>query len=181
MSSILGDAWLIVATERISAFDCIMPNGIPGKGKILTAMSPVLVREVRSGVENHLISTRRRAIPGEGPSPFADHCTGRSMLVKKATVVPIECVARGYLAGSGWKEYQQSQTVCGVKLPPGCAVRQAPGANLNTGDEGKVGHDINVSVRGDGAARRRGDRVATLRSARCRSTSRPPTTPLRAA
>src|SRR3954470_10068839 len=114
----LGQSLLIVATDRISAYDCVMPNGIPDKGKILTALSLFWFERFSGKFENHLIATK----VGEYPAavrPFADQLEGRSMLVKKAEVIPIECVARGYLAGSGWKEYQKSQTVCGVPLPPG--------------------------------------------------------------
>src|SRR5205085_1541615 len=114
----LGDALLIVATDRISAYDCIMPNGIPDKGKILTALSLFWFEKFAAQFENHLIATRVADYP-VAAKPFADQLEGRSMLVKKASVVPIECVARGYLAGSGWKEYWQSKQVCGVSLPAG--------------------------------------------------------------
>ena len=158
----LGDALLIVATDRISAFDCIMPNGIPDKGKILTALSLFWFEKFAAEFENHLISTDVQQYP-RTVQPFADQLTGRSMLVKKATVVPIECVARGYLAGSGWKEYQQSQTVCGVKLPPGlrqCDRLLEPIFTPATKEES--GHDINVSY--EETASRVGQEVAsTLR------------------
>src|SRR5687768_11107555 len=97
----LGDRLLIVATDRISAFDCIMPNGIPDKGRILTALSLFWFEKFADRFANHLISTT----PPDGQTQVA----GRCMVVQKAQVVPIECVARGYLAGSGWKEYQKSQ------------------------------------------------------------------------
>ena len=158
----LGDALLIVATDRISAFDCIMPNGIPGKGKILTALSLFWFQKFAAEFENHLIATDVARYPAT-VQPFADQLVGRSMLVKKATVVPIECVARGYLAGSGWKEYQQSQTVCGVKLPPG--LRQCdklPEPIFTPATKEESGHDINVSY--DETARRVGEEIAsTLR------------------
>src|SRR5581483_1535050 len=114
----LGDVLLIVATDRISAFDCVMPNGIPDKGRILTALSLFWFEKFGREFENHLLATR----VGDYPSAvraYAEQLEGRSMLVRKAEVVPIECVARGYLAGSGWKEYQASQTVCGIRLPAG--------------------------------------------------------------
>src|ERR687898_647064 len=114
----LGNALLIVATDRISAYDCVMPNGIPGKGKILTAMSLFWFKLLAARVKNHLLATEVTEYP-KVVRDFADQLEGRSMLVEKATVLPIECVARGYLAGSGWKEYQQTQTVCGVELPRG--------------------------------------------------------------
>src|SRR6266566_3786279 len=114
----LGEKLLIVATDRISAFDCVMPNGIPDKGRILTALSLFWFRLFASEFENHLLATEVSEYPHAVRS-YADELIGRSMLVKKAAVVPIECVARGYLAGSGWKEYQASGTVCGVNLPDG--------------------------------------------------------------
>src|SRR3954468_7345894 len=101
----LGQALLIVATDRISAFDCVMPNGIPDKGKVLTALS-LFWFEMFGDVENHLISAETSTYP-QPLQPFRRQLEGRSMLVKKAAVVPVECVARGYLAGSGWKEYRQ--------------------------------------------------------------------------
>src|SRR5215469_3192835 len=114
----LGGRLLIVATDRISAFDCVMPNGIPDKGRLLTALSLFWFEQVRKlGIPNHLVETEVRRFP-ESVRAYADQLADRSMLVKKASVIPIECVARGYLAGSGWKEYQASQTVCGVRLPP---------------------------------------------------------------
>ena len=134
----LGDRLLIVATDRISAFDCIMPNGIPDKGKILTALSLFWFEKFADRFANHLISTT----PPDGHTQVA----GRCMVVKKAQVVPIECVARGYLAGSGWKEYQQSQTVCGVRLPPD--LRQCdklPEPIFTPATKEESGHDINIS------------------------------------
>jgi len=114
----LGDKLLIVATDRISAFDVVMANGIPYKGIVLTQISLFWFDFLSEHVEHHLISTDVESFP----SPFCDfggRLAGRSMLVKKGDVLPIECVVRGYLAGSGWKEYQQTQTVCGQKLPLG--------------------------------------------------------------
>ncbi len=141
----LGDALLIVATDRISAFDVVMPNGIPGKGKILTAISVFWFKRFERQVENHLIATDVASFP---PSlrGFADQLTGRSMLVKKTRVVPIECVARGYLAGSGWKEYQKSQTVCGIKLPPGLRLSdKLPAPIFTPATKEESGHDINIT------------------------------------
>ncbi len=114
----LGDKLLIVASDRISAFDVIMANGIPLKGVVLTKISKFWFDFLGSTVENHLISDK----VADFPAPFnkyPDQLAGRSMLVKKTKVLPIECVVRGYLAGSGWKEYQQNQTVCGYRLPAG--------------------------------------------------------------
>ncbi len=141
----VGNALLIVATDRISAFDCIMPNGIPGKGQILTALSLFWFQRFAAQFENHLIATDVDRYPAPVQS-FADQLTGRSMLVKQARVVPIECVARGYLAGSGWKEYQQTQTVCGVKLPPG--LRQCdklPEPIFTPATKAASGHDENIT------------------------------------
>src|SRR5687768_7691236 len=140
----LGDALLIVATDRISAFDCVMPNGIPDKGRILTALSLFWFEKFAGEFENHLIS----ADVADYPTPlraFDSELAGRSMLVRKAQVVPIECVARGYLAGSGWKEYRQSQSVCGVRLPPGlrqCDKLAEPIFTPATKEES--GHDVNI-------------------------------------
>ena len=112
------DALLLVATDRISAFDHILATGIPGKGKILTQMSLFWFDLLRNIVPNHLITASVSEFPAELQS-YADQLEGRSMLVKRAAMFPVECVARGYLAGSGWKEYQASNTVCGVPLPSG--------------------------------------------------------------
>ena len=150
----LGERLLIVATDRISAFDVVMPNGIPDKGKILTALSLFWFEKFKDRFENHLIDVD----PPEFPQ-----IAGRSMIVKRAHVVPIECVARGYLAGSGWKEYQQSQTVCGIKLPPG--LRQCdklPEPIFTPATKEESGHDVNVDFAA--ASARIGDSTAaTLR------------------
>src|SRR6478752_5565070 len=141
----LGDRLLIVATDRISAYDVVMPNGIPDKGRILTALSLFWFEKFGRDFENHLIATDVDKYP-QKLRQYASQLTGRSMLVKKAKVVPIECVARGYLAGSGWKEYQKSQTVCGIKLPPG--LRQCdklPEPIFTPATKEEHGHDINIS------------------------------------
>ena len=112
----LGDRLAIVATDRISAFDWVMPNGIPGKGRVLTDMTLFWLNFLQ--IPNHLLSAKLDDLPElfrKQPEVF----TGRTMLVKKTDVVPVECVARGYLAGSGWKEYRASHTVCGIALPDG--------------------------------------------------------------
>jgi len=114
----LGDELLIVATDRISAFDVVMANGIPNKGVVLTQISKFWFEYLSGVVENHLISDDVTSFP----KPFcdyADQLANRSMLVKKVNVLPVECVVRGYLAGSGWKEYKTNGTVCGHELPPG--------------------------------------------------------------
>jgi len=114
----VGDALLLVATDRISAFDHVLGTGIPGKGKILTQISLFWFDLVREIVPNHLIATKVADYPAE-LHKYADQLEGRSMLVKRAQMFPVECVARGYLAGSGWKEYKAAGTVCGIKLPAG--------------------------------------------------------------
>jgi phosphoribosylaminoimidazole-succinocarboxamide synthase len=140
----LGENLLIVASDRISAFDCIMPNGIPGKGKILTALSLFWFGKFKDQFENHLIASDVADFPAK-LKPYTEQIAGRSMLVKKAAVVPIECVARGYLAGSGWKEYQKTQTICGIPLPAG--LRQCdrlPTAIFTPATKEESGHDINI-------------------------------------
>jgi len=112
------DALLLVATDRISAFDHVLATGIPGKGKILTQMSLFWFDLLKEIVPNHLITADVAQFPAE-LHPYADQLEGRSMLVERAAMFPVECVARGYLAGSGWKEYQASSSVCGVCLPAG--------------------------------------------------------------
>ena len=112
----IGDALLLVATDRISAFDHVLGTGIPGKGKILTQISLFWFDMMSQLVPNHLITADVSKFPAELQA-YADQLEGRSMLVKRASMFPVECVARGYLAGSGWKEYQASGTVCGIELP----------------------------------------------------------------
>jgi phosphoribosylaminoimidazole-succinocarboxamide synthase len=114
----VGDAMLMVATDRISAFDHVLGTGIPGKGKILTQISLFWFELVRDIVPNHLIATKVADFPLE-LRQYADQLEDRSMLVKRAEMFPVECVARGYIAGSGWKEYKASGTVCGINLPAG--------------------------------------------------------------
>jgi phosphoribosylaminoimidazole-succinocarboxamide synthase len=140
----LGEKLLIVATDRISAFDVVMPNGIPFKGEILTRISQFWFQFVK-GVPNHLIEVIEQKAPA-GFESYLDQLTGRAMLVKKTKVLPIECVVRGYLAGSGWKEYQQTQSVCGIKLPAG--LRQCdrlPEPIFTPATKAETGHDENVS------------------------------------
>lgn len=114
----VDDALLLVATDRISAFDHVLGTGIPGKGKILTQISLFWFELVRDLVPNHLITAKVEEFP-RSLQPYADQLRDRSMLVRRAKMFPVECVARGYLAGSGWKEYQASRTVCGIPLPDG--------------------------------------------------------------
>lgn len=136
---------LMVATDRISAFDCIMPEPVPGKGKILTAISKFWFDLTADIVENHLISTEVKDFPEEC-QPYAAELEGRSMLVKKTQPLPIECVVRGYLAGSGWKEYQQSRTVCGISLPEGLQESsKLPEPIFTPATKAEEGHDENIS------------------------------------
>jgi len=158
----LGETLLIVATDRISAFDCIMPNGIPDKGRILTAISLFWFERFAQSIENHLIATDVRSYP-ESLRPFEAQLAGRSMLVKKTRVVPIECVARGYLAGSGWKEYQASGTVCGITLPAGLRqCEKLPHPIFTPATKEETGHDINISF-AEAAERIGEDLAAQLR------------------
>jgi phosphoribosylaminoimidazole-succinocarboxamide synthase len=142
----LGETLLIVASDRISAFDCIMPNGIPDKGRILTALSLFWFDLLKTvAPPNHLIATDVKDYP-KSVQAFASQLEGRSMWVKKAGVIPIECVARGYLAGSGWNEYQKWTAVCGVRIPAG--LRQCdklPEPIFTPATKEESGHDINVS------------------------------------
>lgn len=109
---------LLVATDRISAFDVIMPNPIPGKGIILNTMSAFWFQKMEDIIGNHIVSTNAADFPPEC-APYFESLQGRSMLVKKATPLPVECIVRGYLAGSGWNDYRHSQSVSGIKLPEG--------------------------------------------------------------
>jgi phosphoribosylaminoimidazole-succinocarboxamide synthase len=155
----LGETLLIVASDRISAFDCVMPNGIPDKGKILTALSLFWFERLKElEIANHLIETDVDRFP-ESVRTYREQLAGRSMLVKKASVIPIECVARGYLAGSGWKEYQKNSSVCGIELPPG--LRQCdrlPRPIFTPATKEESGHDINIGF--DETSKRLGRSVA---------------------
>lgn len=142
----VGDALLLVATDRISAFDHVLATGIPGKGKILTQISLFWFDLVRDIVPNHLIATEVRDFPAE-LHPYADQLNGRSMLVKRAQMFPVECVARGYIAGSGWKEYKANGTVCGIRLPAGLQDgSRLPGSLFTPSTKSQDGtHDENIS------------------------------------
>jgi phosphoribosylaminoimidazole-succinocarboxamide synthase len=141
----LGDRLLIIATDRISAFDCVMPNGIPCKGKILTEMSLFWFDLVKDIVPNHLITAR----VGEYPDflkPFREQLQGRSMIVRKAERIDVECIVRGYLSGSGWKEYRQTGAICGIKIPSGLVESQKLPENIFTpSTKADSGHDLNVN------------------------------------
>jgi phosphoribosylaminoimidazole-succinocarboxamide synthase len=141
----VGDDLLIVTTDRISAFDYVLGSGIPDKGKVLTQLSAFWFERMGDLVPHHLIATDVAAFP----EPLRRHQSmldGRSMLVRKTRPVPIECVARGYLSGSGWKEYQQSGAVCGVALPPGLRESdRLPEPIFTPATKADTGHDINIS------------------------------------
>jgi phosphoribosylaminoimidazole-succinocarboxamide synthase len=141
----LGNELLIVATDRISAFDCIMPNGIPQKGIILTQISNFWFDHTEHIIPNHRISKDQNVFP-EPVSKYKDLLKYRSMIVKKATPLPIECVVRGYLAGSGWKEYKAKGTVCGIKLPPGLLESsELPEPIFTPSTKATIGHDENIT------------------------------------
>ncbi len=154
----LGDRLLFVATDRISAFDCIMPNGIPRKGQVLTQISYFWFDQTKGFQPNHLVSHAGDALPSDLQA-FANKLAGRSMVVKKANPLAIECVVRGYLAGSGWKEYRERETVCGIKLPPGLKESsELPAPIFTPATKAENRHDENISF--DQAARIVGDHTA---------------------
>ncbi len=139
----LGDQLLMVSTDRISAFDWVLPSGIPDKGRVLTQLSQFWFRQLES--PNHVISTELdpQLLPR---GVDIESLRGRSMLVRKCQVVPIECVVRGYLDGSGWKEYQQAGQVCGIPLPAGMVqCDQLPQPIFTPATKEETGHDINIS------------------------------------
>ena len=146
----LGDHLLFVATDRISAFDCIMPNGIPRKGEVLTQISHFWFGQTAGFQPNHLLSSAEDsfALPALAgvPPDLKSRLARRSMIVRKAAPLAIECVVRGYLAGSGWKEYQKSRTVCGIKLPAGLQESsELPEPIFTPATKAETGHDENIS------------------------------------
>ncbi|HYS24622.1 MAG TPA: phosphoribosylaminoimidazolesuccinocarboxamide synthase [Vicinamibacterales bacterium] len=158
----LGDRLVLVATDRISAFDYVLGSGIPDKGKVLTQLSAFWFDQTHDIVPNHLIATDVAEFPA-GLREDADMLAGRSMLVRKTNPIPIECVARGYLSGSGWKDYRATGTVCGVPLPGGLRESdRLPAPVFTPATKATSGHDVNISQAE--AGRIVGDRlVATLR------------------
>jgi len=139
-----GDSLLLVATDRISAFDYVLASGIPDKGKILTQISAFWFDRTRPIVANHVISTDPATYPAEAQSA-ADTLRGRSMLVTKTEPLPIECVARGYLSGSGWKDYVATGQVCGIRLPPGLRESdRLPEPIFTPSTKAQTGHDLNI-------------------------------------
>ena len=141
----LGDRFLLVASDRISAFDVIMPNGIPHKGAVLTQISHFWFEKFSSLVPNHLLARANDPLPAN-LQPFADKLAKRSMIVKKAKPLAIECIVRGYLSGSGLKEYKKSQTVCGIKLPAGLVdSSELPEPIFTPSTKAEQGHDENIN------------------------------------
>jgi phosphoribosylaminoimidazole-succinocarboxamide synthase len=136
---------LIVATDRISAFDYILGSGIPDKGKVLTQISAFWFDRTRSIVANHVVSTDPAAYPTEAAAA-ADWLRGRSMLVRRTDPLPIECVARGYLSGSGWKDYSATGEICGIRLPKGLRESERlPEPIFTPATKAQSGHDVNIS------------------------------------
>jgi phosphoribosylaminoimidazole-succinocarboxamide synthase len=141
----LGEHFLIVATDRLSAFDVVLPTPIPNKGKVLTQMSAFWFDHFKDVVPNHVVSTEVSDFP-KNLHPFRDQIEGRSMLVKKAEVFPVECVARGFLTGSGLKDYNKTGSVCGIPLPPGLRDSdRLPHAIFTPSTKAEKGHDENIS------------------------------------
>ena len=141
----LGDRLLMVASDRISAYDVVMPNGIPRKGEVLTMFSHFWFNRVADLVPNHLLAKADEPLP-EAVQSHADQIGRRAMVVKKAQPLAIECVVRGYLAGSGWKEYQKQGTVCGVSLPEGLEnSSQLPDPIFTPATKAEEGHDENIN------------------------------------
>lgn len=142
----LGDQLLIVTTDRLSAFDVILPDGIPQKGEVLNRLSAFWFTETQAIVPNHYVSIDPDGFPAE-VRPFRDQLTGRTMVVRKAELLPFECVVRGYLAGSGWKDYRATGNICGIKLPAG--LRQAerlPEPIFTPATKAASGHDQNITL-----------------------------------
>src|SRR5262245_58045696 len=142
----LGETLLFVATDRISAFDVILPDPIPYKGAVLNQISAFWFRHF-DDIANHLVTANFEEFPKD-LQRFRDQLAGRSMIVKKTKPLPVECVVRGYLAGSGWKEYQESQSVCGIKLPAGLKLAsQLPEPIFTPATKAETGHDENIDMK----------------------------------
>ena len=155
----LGDTLLMVATDRLSAFDEIKPDPIPDKGKILTQISLFWFEAMESIIKNHVISSRVDDFP-EVCRPYADILDGRSILIQKSDPLPVECVVRGYISGSGWKSYQQSGSICGIELPKGLKESEKlPGPIFTPSTKAELGlHDENIDF--EAAAAQLGDSLA---------------------
>jgi len=140
----LGDKLLIISTDRISCFDVILPSGIPCKGKVLTELSSFWFDFIKSIIPHHLITAEINKYPKD-VNKYKTQLQGRSMLVKKTKPFPVECVVRGYLSGSGWLEYKKTQSICGIKLPPGLLESdKLPDILFTPSTKADVGHDMNV-------------------------------------
>jgi phosphoribosylaminoimidazole-succinocarboxamide synthase len=143
----LGDSLLLVASDRISAFDSVMPNGIPDKGAILTQISLFWFNFTQNIIANHIIEADVDKYPPE-LKKYKDKLAKRSVIGKKAELIPVECVVRGYLSGSGWKEYQKSQSICGLKLPPGLKESsKLPEPIFTPTTKAEQGHDLNITFK----------------------------------
>ena len=141
----LGDNLLLVASDRVSAFDVVLPTGIPEKGKILTQVSLFWFKQMEDIIQNHLISADVNDFPAVC-QPGREMLNGRSMLVKKAKPLPVECIVRGYISGSGWKEYKKDGTVCGIRLPEGMMESsRLPEPLFTPSTKAEEGHDINIT------------------------------------
>jgi len=176
----LGDKLLLVASDRISAFDVVLPDPIPYKGEVLTKLSLFWFELLADVVPNHLLSTDVADLPAEF-APMSDYLRGRFMLVKKAKVFPVECIVRGYLAGSGWAEYQRAGTVCGIELPAGLVESdRLPQPIFTPSTKAEIGlHDENISfermveiIGADAAAELRDKSLAVYSAARDHAASR---------
>src|SRR6266436_7780535 len=153
----LGETLLFVVTDRISAFDVILPDPIPCKGAVLNQISAFWFKRF-DGIENHVVTADFEQFPNE-LQQLRQQLVGRSMIVKKTKPLPVECVVRGYLAGSGWKEYQESQSVCGIKLPAGLKLAsQLPEPICTPATKSDTGHDLNIDW--DECRRILGDEIA---------------------
>src|SRR6516165_6182266 len=142
----LGDTLLFVATDRISAFDVILPDPIPHKGAVLNQISAFWFNHF-DNIQNHLVTADFEEFSKE-LQPFREQLAGRSMIVRKTKPLAVECVVRGYLAGSGWKEYQESQSVCGIKLPSGLKLAsQLPEPIFTPATKAEQGHDENIDMK----------------------------------
>jgi len=142
----LGETLLFVATDRISAFDVILPDSIPKKGAVLNQLSEFWFKRF-DNIENHFITADFEKFPKELQS-FRQELAGRSMIVRKTKPLTVECVVRGYLAGSGWKEYQESQSVCGIKLPGGLKLgSKLPEPIFTPSTKAEAGHDENIDMK----------------------------------
>src|SRR5271157_1668426 len=141
----LGDKLLIVATDRLSAFDVVMREGIPDKGRVLTQLSCFWFNFIKGEISHHFLTSKVAGYPRE-LHPFADQLEGRSMLVEKAQPFPIECVVRGYLVGSGWKEYRATGSVCGIRLPAGLQeASRLENPIFTPSTKAQTGHDENIT------------------------------------